>query len=77
MCRSFSALSGTGDGRVGHQVAGLLRLGEGDHVADVVLARQQHDDAVDAGRDAAVRRRAVLERLQQVAEAGVGLFFAE
>ena len=26
-----------------------------------VLAGQQHDDAVDAGRDAAVRRRAVLE----------------
>ena len=33
-----------------------------------VCAGQQHDDAVDAGRHAAVRRRAVAEGVQHAAE---------
>src|SRR4051794_34742403 len=47
--------------------AGGLR--EGDHLADRVGARQQRDDPVEPEGDAAVRRRAVLERLEQEAEA--------
>ena len=33
-----------------------------------VCAGQQHDDAVDAGRQAAVRRRAVAEGVEHAAE---------
>ena len=40
------------------------------------LAGQQHDDAVDAGRRAAVRRRAVPERVQHAAEALLHLLAA-
>ena len=54
--------------RVGHQVHGGRRLRERDHLADRALARQDRDDAVEAERDAAVRRRAVLERLEEEAE---------
>ena len=61
MCssRSFS-----GGSSVGAPIIRSLRLlvhREGDDLADVRLVGQQHDDAVDAGRDAAVRRRAVVE----------------
>ena len=48
--------------RIRHHIASGLVLGEGDHFADVRFVRQQHDQAVDAGGHAAVRRRAVLER---------------
>src|SRR3989442_9706977 len=47
------------------QVLRALRLGEGDDVADGLGAGHHGDDAVEAEGDAAVRRRAVLERLQQ------------
>ena len=47
-----------GRGRIGHEVAGLGGLGEGDHFADIVLAGEQHHDAVYAGCYAAVGRRA-------------------
>src|SRR5262245_62597599 len=46
------------------EIHGLLVHGEHDDVAQVGGASQQHDDAVDARRDAPVRRRAVCERLQ-------------
>jgi len=52
-----------------HQVFGLLVHGEEDDFADVGLVGQQHDDAVDAWRGAAVRRGAVAESVQHAAEA--------
>src|SRR5947209_2118500 len=54
--------------RPGHQVAGLLVLREGDHVADVRRPGQHHRPAVDAERDAPVRRRPVLQGVEQEAE---------
>src|SRR5439155_66149 len=64
-------------GGVGHQALGLLRFGEGDHVADGVGPTQQHNQAVQAERDAAVRRGAVLQRVQQKAEFGLRFVLAD
>ena len=63
--------------RVGHQVDGLGGLGEGNHLAQAGRAGQQHHNAVQAQRNAAVRRRAVLQRVQEEAEARARLFVAE
>jgi hypothetical protein len=52
-------------------------LGNGNHVADGSLARQDHHQAVQAERDAAVRRRAVFQRFQQKSRSGGALLFAE
>src|SRR6516225_462340 len=49
----------------GEQVLRALRLREGDDVADRLGARHHRDDAVEAEREAAVRRCAVLERVEQ------------
>ena len=65
--RSWRGVDGRRRARERVGAAGGLR--EGDRVADRVAAGQQRDDPVDAERDAAVRRRAVGERLQQEAEA--------
>ena len=40
--------------------------------AQIFLARQQHHDAVDARRGAAMRRRAIAEGIQHAAEVGFG-----
>src|SRR5256712_7192612 len=64
-------------GGVGHQALGLLRFGEGDHVADGVGPTQQHNQAVQAERDAAVRRGAVLQRVQQKPEFGLRFVLAD
>ena len=61
----------------GHQVLGGGGFGEGDDFADRFFAGEEHDDAVDAERDAAVRRRAVGQRVEEEAEAAARLFFAE
>ncbi len=53
-------------GRTGHNIPRHLVLGEGDHLADVGLASQDHAQAVDPGCNPAVGRRAVLERFQHV-----------
>ena len=66
-----------GGRRVHHQVHGFLRLGEGDDVADAVTAGQQHDEAVGADGEAAVRRRAVFQRADQVAEAALDFGFGQ
>ena len=68
MCRSRSCCSVTGVRRVDEQVLAALRLRERDHVADRFGAAHQRRDAVEAERDAAVRRRAVGERVEQEAE---------
>src|SRR5690242_3168304 len=51
-----------------HRVAARLRLREGHHFADVGLLGEQSCPAVDAEGDAAVRRRTVLERVEDRAE---------
>src|SRR5712691_2669454 len=55
-------------GRVREQILRALGLGKGDDVADRLAAGHHGDDAIEAESDASVRRRAVLERLQQEAE---------
>src|SRR5712671_1202298 len=54
--------------RMREQVLRALRLGEGDDVADGFGAGHHGDDPVQAEGDAAVRRRAVLQRLEQKSE---------
>ena len=63
-----------GGGRVDHEVDGLGGLGEGDDFAEAGGAGEDHDDAVEAEGDAAVWRRAVLERVEEEAEARLGFF---
>ena len=58
--------------RAGQRVGAGGGLREGDHVADRVGAGEALDDAVEAVGDAAVRRRAVAQRLEQEAEARLG-----
>src|SRR6266849_6880394 len=64
-------------GRFRHQILGLGCLRERDDLADGFFSREQRDDAVQAERDAAVRRRAVRKRVQEEAEAGALLLRAE
>src|SRR5258708_1423542 len=63
--------------RVREQVLRALGFWKGDDVADRFGAGHHRDDAVEAERDAAVRRRAVLERVQQEAEFLLRLFGAD
>ena len=65
----FLALGGgDGGGGAGEGVEAGGRLGEGDHVADGLGGREQHAHPVPAERDAAVRRRPVLERVEEEPE---------
>lgn len=54
--------------RVGEQALASLRFWEGDDVADVVGACQQHNHTVESQGDSAVGRSPVLERLEEEAE---------
>src|SRR5205809_3999272 len=54
--------------RLDQQILCALRLRESDHVADLLDAGHQRDEPVEAEGDAAVRRRAVLQRFEQKAE---------
>src|SRR5206468_11831979 len=56
-------------GRVAHQIDGAGCFRKGDHFADIRFPRHQCHDAIESQRDSAVRRRAVLERVQEEAEA--------
>ena len=60
-------------GGTGHGVGARLGLREGDHLAEVLLPRQQRAQPVDADGEAAVGRRAVAEGAEQEPEAGLGL----
>src|SRR5690606_12991237 len=74
----FLALLGRdGRGCRGQRVVAATGLREGDDLADRVGTREQRDRAVPAERDAAVRRRAVLERVEQEAELLLGLLGAD
>ena len=64
-------------GGVSQQALGTLRLGEGDHVADRFGAGHHGNDAVKSERQAAVRRGAVLQGVEQEAELGLLLFGAD
>src|SRR4051794_11146820 len=59
--------------RARHQVHGARGLREGDDLADRRLSGENRDDTVQPERDAAVRRRAVLERLEEETEAELRL----
>ena len=59
--------------RLGHQATGLLGFGEGDGVADRLLARQQHHHAIEAEGQAAVGRGPHVEGFHQETELAVGL----
>src|SRR5687768_2339475 len=52
----------------GHEVCSGGRFGERHHFSDRRLARENGADAIDAERNAAVRRRAVFERVEKEAE---------
>lgn len=54
--------------RARHRVGCARSLRESDDVADGLLACKQHDQAIKAKRNAAMRRSAKLERMDQVAE---------
>src|SRR5260370_16956392 len=55
-------------GRVDHQVDGFGGLGEGDYLAEARRTSQDHHDAVEAERDAAVRWGAVFEGIEEEPE---------
>src|ERR1017187_9469736 len=68
-------LAGVDDaGGACHQVGSSGRLGEGDAIADIGQPGVEHHQAVDAQRDAAVRRGAVAQGAQQEAEFFLCLF---
>ena len=54
--------------RAAHRVDARLVLRERDHVAEVRLAAERHQHALDPERDPAVRRRAHGQRVEQEAE---------
>src|SRR5579859_2807963 len=54
--------------RAGQGVGAARDLWERGDLAEVRLAREQGDEAVDAHREAAMRRRAHLERVEEEAE---------
>src|SRR6266700_5464636 len=60
-----------------HQVGRRGRLRERNDLANRALVRQDGGDAIEAERDAAVRRRAVFERLEEEPEAEPGLLLAD
>src|SRR5262245_45631539 len=69
-------LLGRERGGAGDKVLAALRLREGDDVTDRVRPRHERHHAVEAEGDAAVRRRAELERVEQEAELGLLLLLA-
>src|SRR3954453_23510929 len=63
--------------RAGQRVGAAGRLRKRHHVADRVASREQRDDPVQAERDAAVRRSAEAQRLEQEAEPLLRLLFGK
>ena len=70
---SVSWAGSTGVGATGEGVGARLGLGEGDDLADVLLAGQQGDQPVDAEGEAGVGRGAVAEGVEQEPELGLRL----
>ena len=63
--------------RIGHQVDRGGGLRERNDVANRRLAGQQRDDAIEPERDAAMRRRAELERVDEEAETQLRLLVGD
>src|SRR5215472_7008259 len=63
--------------RVGHQVLRGGCFGEGHDFANGFFAGEQHGDAVHAQRDAAMRWRAIRQRVEKKAEAAAKLLLAQ
>src|SRR5215472_18311335 len=61
----------------GHQISPLLRLGEGNHVADRLTVGEQHGQPVHPDRDPAVGRSSELERVEEEPELRPGLLLAD
>ena len=61
-------------GGFGHQALSLLGLGKGDYVPNIIGTEQQHNQTIQSPGDAAVRRRAILQRLEEKAKAFLGFF---
>ena len=53
-----------------HKLAGILHLGEGENITEVVSAAKEHCQSVKTDTHAAVWRCAVLVSLNQEAELG-------
>jgi hypothetical protein len=68
---SASCAVSMGVGALGEGSAARLGLGEGDDLADVLLARQERHQAVDAEGEAGVGRRPEAERVEQEPELGL------
>ena len=68
MPSSSSWCCSTGARRAGHRIQACLVFRERDHVPEVRFAGQQHRHAVDPERDAAVRRRAHRQRVEEEPE---------
>jgi len=73
----FQLPAGDGGRRFGTKIGPLLRLGEGDHVAQGIGAAQEHGQPVEPSRDAAVGRWSVAEGVQQEAELGARVVFGQ
>src|SRR5437879_10047442 len=63
--------------RIGHQILGGGGFREGDDFANRFFTGEEHHYAVDAEGDAAMRRSAVCQRVEEEAEAVAKLFFRE
>ena len=80
LSRSPSSRSWTGvhrRRRPGQRIGAAGRLGEGDHLADVVAAGEQRDDPVEPEGDPAVRRGTVAQRVEQEAEPRLRLLLVD
>jgi hypothetical protein len=64
-------------GAPGHQIGARLRLGIGDDLANVLLAREDRHESVDAEGEAGVRWRAIFEGPEQEPESALGFFFGD
>src|SRR5580698_8957021 len=62
-------------GCVDHQIHGPGGLGEWNHFPQTVGSGQDHHDAVETESNPAMRRRAVLQRLQKESETRAGFIF--
>jgi hypothetical protein len=60
-----------------HRIRARLRLRKGDDLADVLLATEHRDEAVDPDRESTVRGRAIAKRAKEEAEARLGILVAD
>src|SRR5690242_4116702 len=64
-------------GRIGERTLGFLRLGKGNHVANGIGVAEEHDEPVQAERDAAVRRRAEFKGFEEKSKLGPSLLLVD